>query len=75
MFILVLPSINLARFCFFVQTLHAGKEHGKILGSFSDYGTHCKNIHQEFVKCTYTMSGICEIFQVKKLKVTLFSTT
>lgn len=71
---LVLPSITLARLYVFVQTLHAGKEYGKNLGSFSECGTHCKNIHQEFMKRTYTTSGICEIFQVKKLKVTLFST-
>lgn len=75
MFVLILPSITLARLYIFVQTLHAGKEYGKILGSFSDCGTQCKNIHQEFLKCTHTMSGICEIFRVKKLKVTLFSTT
>lgn len=74
-FILVFLSITLARLYIFVQTLQAGKEYGKILGSFSDCGTQCKNIHQEFMKCTHTISGICEIFKVKKLKVTLFSTT
>lgn len=43
--------------------------------AYSATVTQCKNLHQEFKKCTHTMSGFCEIFQVKKLKVTLFSTT
>lgn len=57
------------------QTLYTANEYGVIPTSFSDCDTQCKNLHQEFRKCTHTMSGFCEIFQVNKLKVTLFSTT